>query len=61
PQDFLDALAGNPAAQAFYGTLDGRNRYALVYRLQSAKRPETRARRIEAFVQQLAEGRRFHD
>ncbi|WP_416061427.1 YdeI/OmpD-associated family protein [Rhodococcus indonesiensis] len=61
PQDFLDALADNPAARAFYDTLDGRNRFAIAYRLQAAKRPETRARRIETFVQQLAEGRRFHD
>ena len=61
PQDFLDALAQNADAQAFYETLDGRNRYAIVYRLQDAKRPETRARRIEKFVRQLAEGRRFHE
>ncbi|MGV9748302.1 YdeI/OmpD-associated family protein [Rhodococcus zopfii] len=61
PQDFLDALAQNPDAEAFYATLDGRNRFAIVYRLQDAKRPETRARRIEKFVRQLAEGRRFHE
>lgn len=61
PQDFLDALARNPEAEAFYATLDSHNRYAVYYRLQDAKRPETRARRIEKFVQQLAERRKFHD
>ncbi|BAH54525.1 YdeI/OmpD-associated family protein [Rhodococcus opacus] len=61
PQDFLAALARNPEAEAFYATLDSHNRYAVYYRLQDAKRPETRARRIEKFVQQLAERRKFHD
>ncbi|MBV6758200.1 MULTISPECIES: YdeI/OmpD-associated family protein [Rhodococcus] len=61
PQDFLDALARNPEAEAFYATLDSHNRYAVYYRLQDAKRPETRARRIEKFVQQLADRRKFHD
>nr|WP_271214109.1 YdeI/OmpD-associated family protein [Rhodococcus wratislaviensis]GLK41449.1 hypothetical protein GCM10017611_83250 [Rhodococcus wratislaviensis] len=61
PQDFLDALAQNPEAEAFYATLDSHNRYAVYYRLQDATRPETRARRIEKFVQQLSERRKFHD
>ncbi|MFC0446723.1 YdeI/OmpD-associated family protein [Rhodococcus jostii] len=61
PQDFLDALAQNPEAEAFYATLDSHNRYAVFYRLQDAKRPETRARRIEKFVQQLSQRRKFHD
>ena len=61
PQDFLDALAQNPEAEAFYATLDSHNRYAVYFRLQDATRPETRARRIEKFVQQLSERRKFHD
>ncbi|MFC9768097.1 YdeI family protein [Rhodococcus jostii] len=61
PQDFLDALAKNPEAEAFYATLDSHNRYAVYYRLQDTTRPETRARRIEKFVQQLSERRKFHD
>ncbi|MFD4366189.1 YdeI family protein [Rhodococcus sp. NPDC058521] len=61
PDDFLEALARNPAAAAFFETLNSQNRYAVFYRLQEAKRPETRARRIEKFVQQLAEKRKFHD
>ncbi|MGC0365145.1 uncharacterized protein YdeI (YjbR/CyaY-like superfamily) [Rhodococcus sp. 27YEA15] len=60
PQDFLDALAVNPQAQAFYETLNSTNRFAISYRLQEAKRPETRARRIEKFVDQLAAGKKFH-
>lgn len=61
PQDFADALAANPAAEAFFATLDSRNRFAALYRIQDAKRPETRARRIASFVAQFAEGRKFYD
>lgn len=60
PQDFLDALVLNPQAQAFYETLNSTNRYTIFYRLQEAKRPETRARRIEKFISELAEGKKFH-
>lgn len=60
PQDFADALAANPVAEAFFATLDSRNRFAALYRLQDAKRPETRARRIATFVEQFAEGRKFY-
>lgn len=60
PQDFADALAANPAAEAFFATLDSRNRFAALYRIQDAKRPETRARRIASFVAQFAEGRKFY-
>ena len=59
--DFLVALALNPAAAEFYATLDSRNRYAIYYRLQSAKRPETRARRIADFVDGLEERRYFYE
>ena len=60
PPDFADALAANPAAEAFFATLDSRNRFAALYRIQDAKRPETRARRIATFVEQFAEGRKFY-
>ncbi|MDH6279260.1 YdeI/OmpD-associated family protein [Prescottella agglutinans] len=60
PQDLLDALAANPAAEAFFATLDSRNRFAALYRIQDAKRPATRARRIATFVEQFAEGRKFY-
>jgi uncharacterized protein YdeI (YjbR/CyaY-like superfamily) len=60
PQDFLDALATAPEAEAFFRTLDRKNLYPIYYRLQTAKRPETRARRMQAIIQQLVRGERFH-
>lgn len=54
PDDFLAALKSNVAAATFYETLDRRNLFAIYYRLQTAKRPETRAKRISAIVEQLA-------
>jgi uncharacterized protein YdeI (YjbR/CyaY-like superfamily) len=60
PEDLAAALAANPAAAAFFATLDGANRYAVLYRVQDAKRPETRARRIATFVGMLARGEKLH-
>jgi uncharacterized protein YdeI (YjbR/CyaY-like superfamily) len=57
PPDFQRALDENPKAKEFFETLKGVRRYAFLYRIQDAKRPETRARRIERFVALLAEGR----
>lgn len=54
PEDLQVALKRNSAAKAFFATLDSRNRYAILHRLQTAKKPETRARRIEQFVEMLA-------
>lgn len=58
PDDLAAALAAVPAAAAFFDTLDRRNRYSILYRVQDAKRPETRQRRIAQFVTMLAEGRK---
>jgi uncharacterized protein YdeI (YjbR/CyaY-like superfamily) len=58
--EFLKALNKNPAAKAFYKTLNSASRYALYYRIQSAVKPETRERRIAAFVDMLARGESFH-
>jgi uncharacterized protein YdeI (YjbR/CyaY-like superfamily) len=55
PPDLLAALRKNRVAREFFETLQGRNRYAILYRIQDAKRPETRARRVAHFVQMLAE------
>ena len=55
PPDFAQALGANPIAEEFFATLKGARRYAFLYRIQDAKRPETRARRIEKFVALLAE------
>ena len=60
PDDLRRALDENEAARAFFATLDGNNRYAILHRLQGAKRPETRARRIEKFVAMLAAGEKIH-
>jgi uncharacterized protein YdeI (YjbR/CyaY-like superfamily) len=57
PPDFAAALAGNPRAAEFFATLTGVRRYSFLYRIQDAKRPETRVRRIEKFVALLAEGK----
>ncbi len=48
------ALKANPAARRFFATVSGANRYAILYRVRDAKRPETRARRIQKFVAMLA-------
>jgi uncharacterized protein YdeI (YjbR/CyaY-like superfamily) len=58
--DFLAALAANPQAAEFFETLNSQNRFAIYYRIQDAKRPETRARRIETFIDKLARGEKFY-
>ncbi|GGI85434.1 hypothetical protein GCM10007973_22480 [Polymorphobacter multimanifer] len=60
PEDFLTALESNPTAKAFFATLDRKNLYPIYYRLHTAKRPETRAKRLKVMVEQLARGERFH-
>ena len=56
PDDLQRELDARPAAAAFFAGLDSRNRYAILYRLQGAKKPETRARRLEKFVAMLEAG-----
>lgn len=60
PADLQQALDADPAAAAFFATLNGQNRYAILYRVQDAKRPATRAARIEKFVDMLARGEKLH-
>jgi uncharacterized protein YdeI (YjbR/CyaY-like superfamily) len=60
PDDLAAALAANPAAAAFFGTVNSVNRYAILYRIGTVKRPETRARKIAQYVQMLAEHRMLH-
>jgi uncharacterized protein YdeI (YjbR/CyaY-like superfamily) len=60
PDDLAAALAAEPAARRAFESLDGANRYAVLWRVHTAGTPETRARRIATCVQMLAEGRRFH-
>lgn len=56
PPDLQASLDDHPAAAACFATLTSQNRYAILYRIQEAKRPETRARRIEKFVAMLDAG-----
>jgi uncharacterized protein YdeI (YjbR/CyaY-like superfamily) len=60
PDDLQAELDARPAAAAFFAALSSRNRYAILYRLQDAKRPETRARRLAAFVEMLERGQTIH-
>jgi len=60
PPDLQAALNANPKAAAFFAKLDSRNRYAVLFRTQGAKKPETRARRIAQFVEMLAKGEKIH-
>ena len=56
PDDLRAALDANPAAAAFFETLNRQNRYSILHRVQTAKKPETRARRIATFVAMLERG-----
>ena len=60
PDDFKLALEKSPAAAEFFATLKGSNRYAFLYRIQTAKKPETRASRIEKFIEMLESGDTFY-
>ena len=60
PDDLQAALDGNPRARDFFETLDGRNRYAILFRIQTSKKAETRAKKIAQFVQMLARRERLH-
>jgi uncharacterized protein YdeI (YjbR/CyaY-like superfamily) len=56
PADLQRELDARPQAAAFFATLNSQNRYSILYRLHDAKRPETRARRLEKFVAMLEAG-----
>ena len=60
PDDLAAALAKNAKARRFFEALDGTNRYAILHRVLTAKKPETRARRIAQFVDMLAKGETIH-
>jgi uncharacterized protein YdeI (YjbR/CyaY-like superfamily) len=60
PEDFQQELDGNPAAREFFATLNSTNRYAILYRIQDAKKPETRARRIEKYIAMLNEQKKLY-
>jgi uncharacterized protein YdeI (YjbR/CyaY-like superfamily) len=60
PPDLQAALDARPQARSFFAQLDGTNRYAVLWRIQTAKRAETRARRIDVLVEMLARGEKIH-
>ncbi len=60
PADLQAAIDADSRAKAFFATLSSQNRFALIFRLEDAKRPETRSRRIQQFVEMLAAGQTFH-
>lgn len=60
PDDLQAALDAQPQARAFFATLNASNRYAVLWRIQTAVKPETRARRIEQLVDMLARGEAIH-
>ena len=60
PEDFLVALRRNKKAEAFFESLNKANRYAIAYRLQTAKKPETKQKRMEMILAMLAKGKAFH-
>lgn len=60
PPDLEDALAADPAARAFFATLTGQNRYAILFRLQTTKKAETRVAKIQQFVAMLRERRTIY-
>jgi uncharacterized protein YdeI (YjbR/CyaY-like superfamily) len=60
PDDLQRELDANPAAAESFASLDSANRYAIIYRLNDAKRPETRARRLRQFVEMLERGEKIH-
>ncbi|MBX3002073.1 MAG: YdeI/OmpD-associated family protein [Caldilineaceae bacterium] len=60
PDDFLAALETRPKARAVFDTLNRQNLYAIAYRLQTAKKPETRQKRLETFLTMLENGEKFY-
>jgi uncharacterized protein YdeI (YjbR/CyaY-like superfamily) len=60
PEDFQTALDRNKKAKAFFATLTSANRYAILFRIHHAKKPETRLRKIQQFVEMLERGEKIH-
>jgi uncharacterized protein YdeI (YjbR/CyaY-like superfamily) len=60
PEDFLAELNKNPKAKHFFGTLNKANMYAFTWRIQTAKKPETRKARMAKFIEMLSRGEKLH-
>lgn len=60
PEDFLKALKRNKKAEAFFKSLNKTNLYSIAYRLQTAKTPETREKRMKTILEMMSKGEKFH-
>jgi uncharacterized protein YdeI (YjbR/CyaY-like superfamily) len=60
PKDFQAELDRHPRAQEFFQTLNGANRYAVLFRIHTAKRPATRSARIQKLIDMLERGEKLH-
>ena len=60
PSDFLKQISKKPKAHSFFKTLNKTNLYSIAWRLQTAKKPETREKRIKAIIEMLEQGKNFH-
>jgi uncharacterized protein YdeI (YjbR/CyaY-like superfamily) len=60
PQDLLDALSKDTKAEEFFNSLNKTNKYAINWRLQTAKKPETREKRLKEILEMLSKGQKFH-
>ncbi len=60
PDDFQAAMKSSPKAKSFFENLDRANRYAMLFRIQTAKKPETRVRNIQKFIAMLERGEKIH-
>ena len=60
PEDFLQQLSTNEKAKTFFDGLNKANQYAISWRLQTAKKPETREKRLKEILQMMSEGKKFH-
>jgi uncharacterized protein YdeI (YjbR/CyaY-like superfamily) len=60
PEDFIKTLKKDKKAYEFFRTLNKANTYAIAWRLQTAKKPETRLKRMELFLTMMKEGKKIH-
>ncbi|HKS23323.1 MAG TPA: YdeI/OmpD-associated family protein [Thermoanaerobaculia bacterium] len=60
PEDFRSALDRNKKAKAFFATLNSANRYAILFRIHNAKKPETRAKKIQQLIEMLENHQKLH-
>ena len=60
PEDFIKELSKNIKANTFFESLNRANKYAIAWRLQTAKKPETKEKRMKAIIEMLSKEQKFH-